>query len=495
MTVEEIVKADWIRKNRLMALGYSVSIPAAILYSVLNGEHPLKVWIYSVSYAVFLSLYFILHVWLKWLKAFPYAAIFPLYTGMAVYAYFFAGSISAMLIILYLAVISSVHFRRPLFAIGYGYGFIALLINKIFAPGQDPVFDAAFGVAMLVYVLLGMVFLILIHLNRLQFRRLIRVLKDAEEEAEKKEKQKELLEQDILQIISRISKINGQVQKHMSAQKEMMQAVNEIAAGAASQNDQVVSIADHVSYATRQVEEMDRITKKVMERTSDSLSISKTGREKMKEMEKTMGELAGIVQQLKQTFSTLAKKIEETNSFADNIQEIASQTNMLALNASIEAARAGDSGKGFSVVAAEIRNLAELTSQTANRINENLAGVNEVNLQTVKEMEQSGRMLDKSLAASASVSKFFVDLSGNLERLHAEFSQLMESVNNVKTDTGRIEGAAKEQAAVISESTAKLEEIRQVIEQLLKNHEEIAGDLLETNKSAENLQKLILAEE
>ncbi|MBY6273900.1 MAG: hypothetical protein CW346_17135, partial [Bacillaceae bacterium] len=149
MTVEEIVKADWIRKNRLMALGYSVSIPAAILYSVLNGEHPLKVWIYSVSYAVFLSLYFILHVRLKWLKAFPYAAIFPLYTGMAVYAYFFAGSISAMLIILYLAVISSVHFRRPLFAIGYGYGFIALLINKIFAPGQDPVFDAAFGVAML----------------------------------------------------------------------------------------------------------------------------------------------------------------------------------------------------------------------------------------------------------------------------------------------------------------------------------------------------------
>lgn len=104
-------------------------------------------------------------------------------------------------------------------------------------------------------------------------------------------------------------------------------------------------------------------------------------------------------------------------------------------------------------------------------------------------------MLDKSLAASASVSKFFVDLSGNLERLHGEFSQLMESVNNVKTDTGRIEGAAKEQAAVISESTAKLEEIRQVIEQLLKNHEEIAGDLLETNKSAENLQKLILAEE
>ncbi|REJ30214.1 MAG: hypothetical protein C6P37_03615 [Caldibacillus debilis] len=65
MTVEEIVKADWIRKNRLMALGYSVSIPAAILYSVLNGEHPLKVWIYSVSYAVFLSLYFILHVRLK----------------------------------------------------------------------------------------------------------------------------------------------------------------------------------------------------------------------------------------------------------------------------------------------------------------------------------------------------------------------------------------------------------------------------------------------
>src|SRR5690625_6232475 len=75
-----------------------------------------------------------------------------------------------------------------------------------------------------------------------------------------------------------------------------------------------------------------------------------------------MGDMSEHIQTLSTTFDSLTDNISATSDFLQQITDVSDQTNLLALNASIEAARAGEAGKGFSVVATEIRNLAETTN-------------------------------------------------------------------------------------------------------------------------------------
>ena len=83
-----------------------------------------------------------------------------------------------------------------------------------------------------------------------------------------------------------------------------------------------------------------------------------------------VGELNSSTQDVSSTTQELAARMEEINLFADSIKQITDQTNLLALNAAIEAARAGEAGKGFSVVAEEIRRLAEQSNEAINKIQE-----------------------------------------------------------------------------------------------------------------------------
>jgi methyl-accepting chemotaxis protein len=487
MTIEDLKLEDLKKKNVLMLILYSASLLAAISYTVFNHNPLIETLLYSSQLAAMIIFFLIFHMALKKFHLFPLITIPVIYLIIGVDILVNGGSGNNLIILLFLAVISALHFKLSLFAIGYGAGFILFILNKQFFEGPGEI-DSIFVPGVLVYILLGVLLYIVVKLNTGQFVQLQKFVADAEEENKRKENQKVLLEAELGTIFNSIKKVNDQIQHHLISHNEMKSALQEISAGSQTQSDQINSIASISETTMKKMEGMASMAEVLFQHSEEASTTAINGTEKADELQLNMNELNTFIDGLSATFTELTNKIEETNSFIGTIQGITEQTNLLALNASIEAARAGEAGRGFSVVAEEIRKLAEMTSNTATRINENLASVNQANSTALQKMNLSSSKMSDNVQAVEDVSSSFKELRSKLQLLQTEFHTLADNSNSVKQQTVHAELSTKELAAVIEEASAGLEEVSATIETLNEDTNTIAGYVNETVKSAEKIQ-------
>lgn len=146
-----------------------------------------------------------------------------------------------------------------------------------------------------------------------------------------------------------------------------------------------------------------------------------------KSINNELGELMQISNELNEISSKSIKYINETDSILNIIQNISRKTNLLGLNASIEAARVGESGKGFEVVASEIRKLAINTSESINKINEILSGI-KVTSNEQKELIGNINNIVKTQSESTN------DTNNNIEKLYLHFNNLIDHTKNLNIE-------------------------------------------------------------
>jgi len=479
---------DISRKNILLLGIFFGSFLVAIFHSLFSNSIE-KVIFYASLIIILLLIYNVTHKYFSKKTIFPPLFIVTIYLSMISSIFLFEGRISLSYIFFLLALSSSIHFYRYLFLIGYILGFIGLILNQMFSKLELEVLQGNASNLFLSYLLLGVILFVIIELNRNQFKKVEKLLKDSEKEANRKEEQRQFLEKNVRFIIDRIGSMNEQLSNGLQSQQEMRQSIQEMASGSQSQSNDIQNIAHHANITMKSMEQLMNITVELKNEVQQSEESANRGKENMQNLENAMNLLKNIIMTLNESFQQLTEKIKETNTFTRSIQDITEQTNLLALNASIEAARAGEAGKGFAVVAQEIRKLADVTRQTAERITNNLSELNDRNEEAVKQMSLSSEQLDENMRVTNEVSETFSHFSDMLQNISNKFMDFSHISDDVLQKSIQVENATESLAAVIEESAASLEEMSAVVDNLTAENEQIVRHMNETASKTEEIRK------
>ncbi|MDO9308883.1 MAG: methyl-accepting chemotaxis protein, partial [Deltaproteobacteria bacterium] len=190
-----------------------------------------------------------------------------------------------------------------------------------------------------------------------------------------------------------------------------------------------------------------------------------------------MARIAAKVQDSARTVETLGVKSEQIGAIIGTIEDIADQTNLLALNAAIEAARAGEQGRGFAVVADEVRALAERTTRATREIGDMIKSIQGETRNAVSAMEEGVSEVEKGTSDAAR--------SG-----HA-LSEILEQVNEVTGQINQIATAAEEQTATTNEISGNMQRITGVVQQTASSSQITADAAARLSGLAQELQQIV----
>jgi len=190
-----------------------------------------------------------------------------------------------------------------------------------------------------------------------------------------------------------------------------------------------------------------------------------------------MGQISEKVQESARTVESLGARSDQIGAIIGTIEDIADQTNLLALNAAIEAARAGEQGRGFAVVADEVRALAERTSRATREISAMIKAIQGETRGAVTAMEQGVSQVEAGT----------VEASRSGEAL----GNILQQISDVAMQVNQIATAAEQQTSTTSEISHNMSQIMDVVQSTSQGAHESAQDAARLNEYAEELQKLV----
>ncbi|PWB35455.1 methyl-accepting chemotaxis protein [Pseudomonas sp. SDI] len=274
-----------------------------------------------------------------------------------------------------------------------------------------------------------------------------------------------------------ISGIRDGVTQIASAAEELSAVTEETSAGVNSQKIETDQVATAMHEMAATVQEVARNAEHASEAATDADSQARAGDQVVAEAIAQIERLAIEVNRSTEAMGQLQQESQKIGSVMDVIKSVAEQTNLLALNAAIEAARAGEAGRGFAVVADEVRGLAQRTQKSTEEIEELVAGLQSGTQQVANVMLGSRALTDSS-----------VELT---RKAGASLENITRVVSNIQSMNQQIAAAAEQQSAVAEQISRSIVNVRDVSEQTAAASDETAASSVELARLGNQLQMMV----
>jgi methyl-accepting chemotaxis protein len=270
-----------------------------------------------------------------------------------------------------------------------------------------------------------------------------------------------------------ISKLQGII-KHIvesaiqvsQAAEQLSQVTSDTSKGINRQNSETVQVATAMTEMTSTVDEVSRNSQRASDAAIHADKQAKLGNQTVYTTIKTINELATEVEKSAQALGKLKGDSENITAVLDVIKNIADQTNLLALNAAIEAARAGEQGRGFAVVADEVRTLAQRTQNSTAEIENLISALQQGTESAVSAMEQNRTKTMTTVEHAGKAGELLQDIA--------------ESVSTIADMNSQIAVASEEQSTVTQDINSSIVNIQNISEQT-------SVGAMQTSKSSQQL--------
>jgi methyl-accepting chemotaxis protein len=281
-----------------------------------------------------------------------------------------------------------------------------------------------------------------------------------------------------------IKNINALVSQVISSANQVVNSSNESSAtsedtreGVNQQNQELELIATAMNEMSATVHEVAQNASSTADATRNADTEAKNGKKVVDETISSINALSNEMHQASTVIKQLEEDSESIGSVLDVIKSIAEQTNLLALNAAIEAARAGEQGRGFAVVADEVRTLASRTQDSTQEIQVMIEKLQQGTRNAVKVMDEGNKQTEKTVAQAAVAGT-------TLESITA-------AVDHITVMNEQIASAAEEQSSVAEEINHNVVNVRDIAERTVTNADKTAKSSVMLNGVASQLQELV----
>ncbi|EOX4917816.1 methyl-accepting chemotaxis protein [Vibrio alginolyticus] len=244
-----------------------------------------------------------------------------------------------------------------------------------------------------------------------------------------------------------------------------------------TQTDHTASMATAVQQMVATIGEISESTSVAVEGVHQAANNAEQGRGVVEATVTNIGQLTTILSNSQQSIGSLNQHVDKIGGAVNIIQEIAEQTNLLALNAAIEAARAGEQGRGFAVVADEVRALASRTHQSTEEITRVVADIQTQMSTVVADIDQCNDQGQQTLNAS--------------EKLDSSLQQIITDMHSIQGNSERIASAIEEQGIVMNQVSGSITELNAISENNMQSAQECLHEVNSVSAQAHDMDEAV----